>query len=181
MSTGSPTSWKWSFGDGKYSTAKNPVHVYSKDGKYTVILTVKNIRGRNTVKKSEHISVQNKPQIKITYPSKTAHIVETIKGTAKNIPEGQTVWIVIYPHTAHKYYPINKPDIQNGKWSLPAQFGEAKDTGTKFDTIAVLANKQANEVLSTYLDTCIKNQQWPGILKLPNGVKTFGKVTVKRV
>jgi PKD repeat protein len=35
-STGTPTSWKWSFGDGKYSTAENPVHTYSKAGKYTV-------------------------------------------------------------------------------------------------------------------------------------------------
>ncbi len=33
-STDSPTSWKWSFGDGTYSTAKNPAHKYSKAGKY---------------------------------------------------------------------------------------------------------------------------------------------------
>ncbi len=41
-STGSLTSWKWSFGDGTYSTQKNPSHTYSKAGKYTVSLTVKN-------------------------------------------------------------------------------------------------------------------------------------------
>jgi PKD repeat protein len=34
-STGSLTSWKWDFGDGTYSTQKNPSHTYSKAGKYT--------------------------------------------------------------------------------------------------------------------------------------------------
>ncbi|PAV14145.1 hypothetical protein ASJ81_15465 [Methanosarcina spelaei] len=47
-SSNSPTSWKWNFGDGTYSTAKNPVHKYSKAGKYTVSLTVKNAKGSNT-------------------------------------------------------------------------------------------------------------------------------------
>jgi beta propeller repeat protein len=56
-STGSPTSWKWSFGDGSYSTAKNPVHTYNKAGKYTVSLTVKNTAGSNTLKKSSYINV----------------------------------------------------------------------------------------------------------------------------
>ena len=46
-STSLPTSWKWSFGDGYYSTAKNPVHKYGKAGKYTVSLEVKNKKGSN--------------------------------------------------------------------------------------------------------------------------------------
>ena len=54
-STGSPASWKWSFGDGTYSTSKNPVHKYSKAGKYTVSLTVKNAKGSNSVTKSGYI------------------------------------------------------------------------------------------------------------------------------
>ncbi len=58
-STGSPTSWKWSFGDGTYSTSRNPSHTYNKAGKYTVSLTVKNARGSNTVTKSQYISVTN--------------------------------------------------------------------------------------------------------------------------
>ncbi|MDQ1252310.1 MAG: hypothetical protein QG646_1431, partial [Euryarchaeota archaeon] len=55
-STGSPTSWKWSFGDGTSSTEKNPVHIYSKAGKYTVSLTVKNAKGSSTVTKSGYIN-----------------------------------------------------------------------------------------------------------------------------
>jgi PKD repeat protein len=58
-STGSPTSWKWSFGDGTYSTARNPVHTYTKTGKYTITLTVKNAKDSNTVTKKNLINVKN--------------------------------------------------------------------------------------------------------------------------
>ena len=57
-STGSPSSWKWSFGDGTSSTTKNPVHTYGKAGKYTVGLTVKNAKGSNTKTMSGYITVK---------------------------------------------------------------------------------------------------------------------------
>ncbi|PAV13280.1 hypothetical protein ASJ81_18385 [Methanosarcina spelaei] len=59
-STGSPISWKWSFGDGRYSTVKNPAHTYSKAGKYTVSLTVKNAKGSNTKTMAGYITVSKK-------------------------------------------------------------------------------------------------------------------------
>jgi len=60
-STGSPTSWKWDFGDGSKSFLQNPTHKYSKVGSYTVNLTVKNAKGSNTVTKTEYIKVVTKP------------------------------------------------------------------------------------------------------------------------
>lgn len=36
------TSWAWSFGDGDYSTAKNPVHAYIDTGTYTTQLIISN-------------------------------------------------------------------------------------------------------------------------------------------
>jgi PKD repeat protein len=41
-STGSPTSWQWSFGDGSTSNAQNPAHAYAVQGSYGVSLTVSN-------------------------------------------------------------------------------------------------------------------------------------------
>lgn len=38
-------SYKWSFGDGVESEEKNPVHIYSEDGVYEVVLTVSNSCG----------------------------------------------------------------------------------------------------------------------------------------
>lgn len=56
-STGSPTSWKWSFGDGTYSTVKNPVYTYNQAGNYTVSLTVKNAAGSSTKTIKNYIGV----------------------------------------------------------------------------------------------------------------------------
>lgn len=44
-STGYPNSWNWVFGDGGYSTYRNPEHTYNKAGTYTVNLTVSNEDG----------------------------------------------------------------------------------------------------------------------------------------
>lgn len=54
-SSGSPTSWNWSFGDGKSSTSQNPTHTYNKKGNYDVSLTVKNAAGYNTKKIKSYI------------------------------------------------------------------------------------------------------------------------------
>ena len=61
-STGTPTKWKWDFGDGTISTKQNPTHKYSKAGKYTVTLKVTNAAGINTVTKSKYITVAGTSQ-----------------------------------------------------------------------------------------------------------------------
>jgi len=60
-STGTPTKWKWNFGDGSKSYLQNPTHKYSKAGVYTVSLTVKNTHGSNTVTKTDYVKVIAKP------------------------------------------------------------------------------------------------------------------------
>ncbi|MFL6246602.1 MAG: PKD domain-containing protein [Thermoanaerobaculia bacterium] len=41
-STGAPTAWSWSFGDGATTNVRNPVHAYAGPGTYTVTLTASN-------------------------------------------------------------------------------------------------------------------------------------------
>ena len=49
-STGSPTSWSWSFGDGSpVSTQQDPSHTFAEPGTYDVTLTVANAAGTSTV------------------------------------------------------------------------------------------------------------------------------------
>ncbi|MFN8397741.1 MAG: PKD domain-containing protein [Bacteroidia bacterium] len=48
VSTGTPTSWLWDFGDGNTSTLQNPTHTYAASGTYTVCLTATNSCGSNT-------------------------------------------------------------------------------------------------------------------------------------
>jgi PKD repeat protein len=56
-STGTPTSWAWSFGDGGTSAVQNPAHTYTSAGSYTVTLTVTNTDGSNTISKTGYITV----------------------------------------------------------------------------------------------------------------------------
>lgn len=48
-STGEPTTWLWSFGDGATSTEQNPSHGYAAAGSYDVTLTVTNDEGSSSV------------------------------------------------------------------------------------------------------------------------------------
>lgn len=60
LSTESPKSWKWDFGDGKASTEQNPAHTYKNAGRYTVSLTVWNAAGSSKITKSYFIYVKSK-------------------------------------------------------------------------------------------------------------------------
>ncbi len=57
LSTNTPTSWSWTFGDGGTSTAQNPTHVYNDPGTYTVSLIAANAYGSDTETKSGYITV----------------------------------------------------------------------------------------------------------------------------
>jgi len=43
--TGAPTTWSWTFGDGNTSTSRNPEHTYLDTGYYTVTLTTTSAAG----------------------------------------------------------------------------------------------------------------------------------------
>ncbi len=57
ISTGNPSIWKWTFGDGANDTIKNPIHQYSSAGDYTVTFKTTNIAGPHQM--SQHIHVSN--------------------------------------------------------------------------------------------------------------------------
>jgi PKD repeat protein len=56
-STGSITSWAWSFGDGAVSNQQNPNHTYIASGNYMVRLTVTGSGGSDTITKSLTVSM----------------------------------------------------------------------------------------------------------------------------
>jgi PKD repeat protein len=56
LSTNTPTSWAWTFGDAGTSTLQNPSHIYAP-GTYTVALTATNAGGSNTMTKTGYIVV----------------------------------------------------------------------------------------------------------------------------
>ncbi|MDF1544221.1 MAG: PKD domain-containing protein [bacterium] len=57
LSTNSPTSWTWDFGDTGNSTSQNPSHTYTAAGTYTVTLTATNAFGSDGETKVGYITV----------------------------------------------------------------------------------------------------------------------------
>jgi PKD repeat protein len=55
-STGAPTSWAWTFGDGGTSTSQNPTHTYNAAGSYTATLNATNAGGTNSATKTISVS-----------------------------------------------------------------------------------------------------------------------------
>ena len=57
LSSSSPTSWAWDFGDGGTDTVQNPTHIYTAAGTYTVILTATNAIGSGQKTRVAYITV----------------------------------------------------------------------------------------------------------------------------
>jgi PKD repeat protein len=57
ISTNLPTSWNWDFGDGTTSTEQNPVHTYTENGTYTIMLEACNTLGCDMVVLIDFIEV----------------------------------------------------------------------------------------------------------------------------
>jgi hypothetical protein len=117
--------------------------------------------------------------VKIAFPLNTVQIQDTVSGTAKDIPEGKQLWILIYPKNALKYYP-HQVDIKNdGSWKFMAQFGQEHNVGDKYDILAVLADKNASNNFATYINTAADNN-WPGMENLLEGTDEITTITVIR-
>ncbi len=61
LSTGNPTSWQWDLGNGTLATQQNPTTTYFTPGIYTIVLTVSNATGSNTITRTQYIAVADKP------------------------------------------------------------------------------------------------------------------------
>ena len=129
-------------------------------------------------------NVSPTPDIRITYPlsAATVNVQENVAGTAKNIPEGDEIWILVHPHNVNKYYPQRSSAvIQNGEWSLAVGIGSESDAGKEFDIIAVLADSKTQEEINKYFDDCEETGKWPGMDKVPDNAKEYDRITVKRL
>jgi PKD repeat protein len=127
QSTNSPTSWAWTFGDGGTSTDRNPSHIYTSIGTYSVTLTVTNSVGSNTLTKANYITITTVPVVTITVISPNggetwkAGTNKTITWSSSNITgnvkielsrDGGSTWTSISSSTAND-------GIQNWKVTRP--------------------------------------------------------------
>ena len=65
LSTGSPTTWLWDFGNGNTSTLKNPIAIYNNPGIYDVKLTVSDLGSTDSKTIFSLVKVFDNPEIVI--------------------------------------------------------------------------------------------------------------------
>ena len=71
LSTGSPDTWLWDFGNGNSSSLKNPTVIYANPGDFNVILTVSNSSSNNSIIANSLIKVFENPYSELTTASPT--------------------------------------------------------------------------------------------------------------
>ena len=91
-STGNPTSWSWTFGDGQTATIKNPVHTYTTAGTYSVNLTVTNAYGTDSLVKSDYITVQSLATVAFTANQTSVYAYDPIQFTDQSTGDNITAW-----------------------------------------------------------------------------------------
>lgn len=78
LSTGSPTAWSWSFGDGAVSNEQNPTHDYTQAGSYTVKLTASNTGGSGSATKVVTVnSAASRPTARFCYQRQGLTVIFT--------------------------------------------------------------------------------------------------------
>jgi gliding motility-associated-like protein len=86
QSTGAPASWQWDLGNGTQSTQQNPTTTYFNPGIYTVILTVSNAAGSNTITRTQYITVSDKPSVNFSTSDSTGCFPLRVNFTDLSVP-----------------------------------------------------------------------------------------------
>ena len=116
--------------------------------------------------------------IKSHYNHQLVNEKETITVEAKNIHDGQKIWIVVHPHESLLYFPnicSASIDVTNRMWTSPdTPIGDNSDSGKKFDVYALLTDYHTQNSLNLYAI----NPESAGLSSLPSGM--YAKITVIR-
>jgi hypothetical protein len=107
-------------------------------------------------------------------PCAVAECPVMVEGTVNGLREGQAVWVLVFPLVNNSfYYPQPGPvavDV-NGHWTSPAIIGiYTADKGIRFDIYVVIADKDAQSVLST------RERQ----SRVPDGAVIYQRISVTR-
>jgi len=105
-STGAPTQWSWSFGDGATSSAQNPRYAYNAPGTYTVTLTAAKWNGTSSLSKQLVVAAIGPYRTLISAAAQTAGAGGTSWRTELTLfnagLEGANVTLRLLPGTAEK-------------------------------------------------------------------------------
>jgi PKD repeat protein len=182
--------YEWDFDDGYSGKRISIDHRYLKYGTYNVKLIATNDRSIQNISTISVIVGPNigksesepRTNMMIKFPSNGSVVStqERMTGIAQNVPVDKEGWLIIFAYSAQRYYPQGpiRPDA-NGSWSFVSNIGSERDVGRKFDAILLLADNQAKDMFSDYFRN-VSLRGWEGMVKLPNHVDEYHRITVIR-
>ena len=161
-STGRPTSWQWSFGDGSTSAAQNPSHAFTTSGAKTVSLTVVNNSGSNT---STHtVNIATALTASFSFSPATPSVGQAVQFTDTSTG-GPTSWQWSFGDGALSTVrnPIHSYSV-TGSFEVSLAIGAGSDMGSTTRTIVV-----SQESPTYYVDTnsLTASDSNPGTADLP--------------
>ncbi|MDX2002113.1 MAG: PKD domain-containing protein [Chitinophagales bacterium] len=94
-STGSPTAWRWDFGNGNTSVQQNAAAAYLSPGQYTVKLVVSNASGADSVVRTQLITVFQDPVANLRASDTIGCFPKSIQFTDLSVPGSAPIvsWI----------------------------------------------------------------------------------------
>jgi uncharacterized protein (TIGR02145 family) len=104
LSTNSPSSWSWNFGDSNSSTLENPSHIYATAGTYTVTLTATNSAGSDIETKIDYITVD---------PDIVGTVSDIDGNTYMTIEIGSQTWMAENLKTSRYADATSIPHVEN--------------------------------------------------------------------
>lgn len=118
LSSGSPTSWAWDFGDGVgTSTAQNPSYIYDAAGTYTVSLTASSAYGSDTETKTGYITVTEPGLSSFAYAQSDIPVSGDVSGTFANTSSSDNSYEVI-TEVAYTGHPRKTYSFLEHKWDF---------------------------------------------------------------
>lgn len=143
-----PTAWTWDFGDGSSSSEQNPLHVYMKEGTYTVTLTSKNNFGSDTIVKTNLITVGGGAAVDFVADKTTVGVGRVVTFTDLST-SSPTIWVWDFgdgttgmgSNPDHVYRATGVYDV-----TLTASNSGQSNTRTKNQYITVLSIPRADFV-----------------------------------
>ena len=156
LSTGAPTSWDWTFGDGGSDNVQNPSHEYTSADDYTVSLTAQNAHGQDTETKVDYITVSTggQPPVADFVGSPTNGTVPLTVDFTDQSTNSPTSWSWDFgdigssglENPSHEYTAVNTYTV-----ALTATNAEGQDTETKVDYITVTTGDENDYLPDSYV------------------------------
>lgn len=85
-------TWLWNFGDGKSSIEKNPQHIYTNAGQYTITLEADNGSGGNNTS-TQYITIIQAPSVISKFEYSVDGDFAPVTLTFNNLSENSTSWL----------------------------------------------------------------------------------------